>query len=85
MRSPVERVPNPAARYVGVLGDEDLRQMVGLHADHHENLKRARAAVERLAGDGVIELVKLADGRVRIFGVGRAPVEEESGGGRVNK
>ena len=81
VRSPVERVPNPAARYVGALGDEDLRQMVGLHADHRQNRKRAREAVERLATDGVIDLVKLPDGRVRIFGVGRSPVEDGEGAG----
>ena len=46
MRSSTATVPNPAARYVGWLTDEDLRAMVGLAADHRQNRKRSREAIE---------------------------------------
>ena len=54
VRSMTETVPNPAAKFVGKLIDDDVRRLVGLHAKHHENRRRARAALERLHGDGVI-------------------------------
>ena len=41
--------------------------MVGLATDHHENRKRARAAIERLAGDGVVMIERRADGMIRLF------------------
>ena len=67
IRSPIETVPNPAARFVGKLTDEDVRRLVGLHASHHENRKRARAAIERLDSDGVIALRTFRDGCVQVF------------------
>ncbi|MDE0379633.1 MAG: hypothetical protein OXI20_10370 [Rhodospirillales bacterium] len=59
-------IPNPAARFVGRLTDDDLRRAVGL-VEHRENRKRARVAFERLHADGVIELRRERDGTVRIF------------------
>lgn len=53
VRSPVVTVPNPAARFVGWLGHNDVRRMVGLKADHHENRKRAMEAVAEVADGGV--------------------------------
>ena len=67
IRSATEKVPNPSAKFVGKLTDDDVRRLVGLHAQHHENRKRARAALERLAGDGVIDLRTFRDGCVQIF------------------
>ena len=67
VRSTTETVPNPAAKFVGKLTDDDVRRLVGLHAQHHENRKRARAALERLDGDGVIDLQTYRDGCVQIF------------------
>ena len=67
IRSTTETVPNPAARFVGKLTDDDVRRLVGLHAQHHENRKRARAAIERLDSDGVIALRTFRDGCVQVF------------------
>ena len=67
IRSATEKVPNPSVKFVGKLTDDDVRRLVGLHAQHHENRKRARAALERLAGDGVIDLRTFRDGCVQIF------------------
>ena len=67
VRSMTETVPNPAAKFVGKLIDDDVRRLVGLHAKHHENRRRARAALERLHGDGVIDLRTFRDGCVQIF------------------
>ena len=67
IRSQTETVPNPAAKFVGKLTDDDVRRLVGLHAQHHENRKRARAALERLGNDGVIDLRTFRDGCVQIF------------------
>lgn len=67
VRSTTETVPNPAAKFVGKLTDDDVRRLVGLHAQHHENRRRARAALERLDGDGVIDLKTYRDGCVQIF------------------
>ena len=67
IRSATEKVPNPSAKFVGKLTDDDVRRLVGLHAQHHENRNRARAALERLAGDGVIDLRTFRDGCVQIF------------------
>ena len=71
IRSTTETVPNPAARFVGKLTDDDVRRLVGLHAQHHENRKRARVALERLDSDGVIALRTFRDGCVQIFAPGR--------------
>ena len=70
VRSAVERVPNPAARFAGWLTDDDVRRMVGLHADTRTNRKRAREALDRLADDGVVVLDRRRDGTVRLFGPG---------------
>ena len=67
IRSTTETIPNPAAKFVGKLTDDDVRRLVGLHAHHHENRRRAREALERLDGDGVIDLQTYRDGRVQIF------------------
>ena len=69
-------IENPAARYVGVCSDDDLRRMIGL-TDHPQNRKRAREAFERLNADDVIDLVRLPDGCVQLFG----PKVETGGGG----
>ena len=70
LRNPNEQVPNPAARYVGFLSDDDLRRMVGLIDDHPENRRRARTAVERLADDGVME-IEQRHGAIRFFAPGK--------------
>ena len=67
MRSNTARIPNPAARFVGWLSDDDVRCMVGLVADHRQNRARARDAIERLAGDGVLTIERRADGMIRLF------------------
>lgn len=72
-------VPNPASRYVGYLRDDDLRRMVGLRADHPENRKRARGAIERLADDGVIDVDQHNDGRLRFFGPSPTAQPSDSG------
>ena len=59
-------VENPAARYVGRLTDEDLRRMMGL-PNHPEYRRRARRYMERLHADGVVDLRREPDGRVRLF------------------
>ena len=71
-RSTSVMVPNPAAKYVGWLTDEDLRAMVGLSAPTRSNRKRAREAIEYLAGDGVMRIEKNAAGLVRLFGLGES-------------
>ena len=71
IRSTRETIPNPAAKFVGKLTDDDVRRLVGLHAQHHENRKRARAALERLDSDGVIDLRTFRDGCVQIFAPGQ--------------
>lgn len=76
-RDPDVRVVNPAARYVGKLTDADLCRMIGL-TDHRQNKKRARAAFERLDADDGINLVRLPDGCVQLFG----SKGETGGGGR---
>ena len=68
-RDPARRVENPAARFVGSLTDENLRQMLGL-PNERINRTRARRCMERLHEDNVIDLVRGADGRVRIFAPG---------------
>ena len=68
-RNPAVRVENPAARFVGSLRDEELRQMLGF-PDHREYRARARRCMERLHADGVIDLDRRQDGRVRIFAPG---------------
>ena len=70
IRSTRETIPNPAAKFVGKLTDDDVRRLVGLHAQHHENRKRARA-LERLDSDGVIDLRTFRDGCVQIFAPGQ--------------
>ena len=65
IRSTRETIPNPAAKFVGKLTDDDVRRLVGLHAQHHENRKRARAALERLDSDGVIDLAAGNQNRCR--------------------
>ena len=71
IRSTRETIPNPAAKFVGKLTDDDVRRLVGLHAQHHENRKRARSALERLNSDGVIDLRTFRDGCVQIFAPGQ--------------
>lgn len=70
VRDPNRNVPNPAARFVGRLTDDDLRRAIGL-VEHRENRRRARVAFERLHADGVIELRRERDGTVRIFAPSR--------------
>ena len=70
VRDPARPIPNPAARYVGRLTDEDLRRMIGL-PNERVYRTRARRFMERLHEDGVIDLERLPDGRVRIFAPGR--------------
>ena len=65
-RDPARRVENPAARFVGSLTDENLRQMLGL-PNERINRTRARRCMERLHNDNVIDLERRAGGRVRIF------------------
>ena len=77
MRSATARIPNPAAKFVGWLTDDDLRRMVGLAADHHENRKRARGAIERLAGDGVVVIERRKDGSIRLFAPGDDAIRGE--------
>ena len=56
-RDPARRVENPAARFVGSLTDENLRQMLGL-PNERINRTRARRCMERLHEDNVIDLVR---------------------------
>ena len=59
--------PNPSARYVRGLTKGELTEMIGLDTSKRNNPSRAVEAFERLAEDGVIELV--GDGSLfRIFG-----------------
>ena len=59
--------PNPSARYVRGLTKGELTEMIGLDTSKRNNPSRAVEAFERLAEDGVIELV--CDGSLfRIFG-----------------
>ena len=82
LRDSSHRVSNPAARYVGYLGDDQLRRMVGLRTDHPENRKRARAAIERLAQDGVIELDRRGDGTIRFFAPEAGGLRHRNGANR---
>ena len=71
LRSKVDRIPNPAERYVGWLSPDDLRRMVGLKADHRENRRRARSDLERLEADGVVVVehgTSANRNRVRLWG-----------------
>ena len=71
VRSPVARVPNPAARYVGWLSANDVRRMVGLAADHHENRRRALDALQRLEDDKLVSIERGTGrqrGLVRLWG-----------------
>ena len=67
VRSKVATAPNPAARYVGWLSPDDVRQMVGLRADTRENRARGMRAVEYLADDGVMDIERRRDGSIRFF------------------
>ena len=69
VRDPTWQIPNPAARYVGKLTDDDLRRMIGL-TDHRENCKRARKAFEWLHNDKVIDLRREKDGHMQLFAAG---------------
>ena len=71
VRDPARKIPNPAARFVGRLTDDDLRRAIGLTARTRTNRARARRAFERLASDGMIDLQRESDGTVRIFAPSR--------------
>ena len=71
VRDPARVIPNPAARFVGRLTDDDLRRAIGLTAQTRTNRARARRAFERLASDGMIDLQRESDGTVRIFAPSR--------------
>ena len=67
VRSHVETKPNPAARFVGWLSPDDVRRMVGLHADHHQNRRRAREAIEQLEANAVVAVERGRNGLIRLF------------------
>ena len=59
--------PNPSTRYVRGLTKGELTEMIGLDTHIRVNPKRAISAFERLADDGIIDLVR--EGSLwRIFG-----------------
>ena len=60
--------PNPAARFVAGLSDADLARMLGYADIGRMQRSRARAAIETLAADGVIEIAPAPRGRVHLFG-----------------
>ena len=67
VRSTTELIPNPQGRFVAPLTEADLARMIGLDPDRKQYRHRAREAFERMAADGVIELVREGKG-FRLFG-----------------
>ena len=65
--SQTETRDNPHTRYARLLSDADLARMLGFDADDKRRRHDARGAVERLARDGVCEIVKERGG-MRLFG-----------------
>ena len=54
-------MPNPTARFVPTLMASDFARMIGFDAEDRRHRSKAREAFERLAEDGVIDL--LPEGR----------------------
>ena len=88
VRDRVITVPNPAARFVNWLRDDDVRAMVGLAADTRTNRKRAREAVDRLASNGVCSIEHGTGknrGRIRLWGIRNSGQTTEKRDNRVRK
>ena len=63
VRSDTERTRNPGSRFVGApLSDHDLARMIGFDPTDRYRRRDARAAFERLAADGVIEIDRSGGG-----------------------
>ncbi len=59
-----------------VLADRDVARLFGFDPENRDHRYKARRALERLHGDGVIEVerVKHSGGGVRLFAPGRRGV-----------
>ena len=68
VRDPDTLIDNPRARYVKRLTDHDAARFIGFDPTSKQLRRNARRALERLAGDGVIELEPAGRGQFRIFG-----------------
>ena len=63
IRSATERTDNPARRYVGPpLSQADLTRMIGFNPTDKRRRYDARAAIERMEADGVIEIGRSGTG-----------------------
>lgn len=81
IRSTNAWIPNPAAKYAPRWNDWDKARFLGYDPTDRRRRRNAREALERLEGDGVVQLERLPDGTCRLFGPDGRPVPQGAGGG----
>ncbi|MCY4641440.1 MAG: hypothetical protein OXC41_01890 [Gammaproteobacteria bacterium] len=64
---PGDTIPNPSAKYSGLLTDADLAYMIGFDGKNRKHRYLARCALTQLAEDSVIEIENVGS-KMRIFG-----------------